>query len=140
MRIADCVVCQISIGRVPAYRVFENDRTFAFMKHDPISDGHVVVATVAHVESIYELPPLDCGAVLLTAKLVAIGLREALRPPGLTLMQANGAAAGQSTPHFSLHLVPRWAGNGLGMSDHATARRDRIQEIGERIRRSTPRL
>ena len=57
---------------------------------------------------------VDLAAAIATAKRVAVALRAALKPDGLNMLQANGAAAFQSVPHFHLHLIPRWTGDGKG--------------------------
>ena len=69
------------------------------------------------------------------AKIVARALREALAPDGLNMVQANGAAAFQSVPHFHLHLIPRWANDGKGFDwKLVPGDRDQITKTGERLR------
>jgi len=66
---------------------------------------------------------------------VARALREALAPDGLNMVQANGAAAFQSVPHFHLHLIPRWANDGKGFDwKLVPGDRDQITKTGERLR------
>jgi histidine triad (HIT) family protein len=58
-----------------------------------------------------------------------------LRPDGLNILQANGAAAFQSVPHLHLHLIPRWSGDGKGF-DWKLIKGDpeKIRAVGEKIR------
>ena len=77
----------------------------------------------------------DLEAAITVAKQVALALREAVKPDGLNVLQANGAAAFQSVPHFHLHLIPRWNNDGKGFDwPVVPGDRARIIEIGERIR------
>jgi histidine triad (HIT) family protein len=74
------------------------------------------------VENLFELDDAAAAAVMHTGRRVALALREVFRPDGLTVMQFNGAEAGQTVFHFHLHLVPRFAGqplrsHGRGMAD-----------------------
>ncbi len=135
-----CVFCRIRDGQIPAVRVYEDGRTLAIMDINPLNDGHTLVLTRAHVETLYDLPADDCRAVLSAARTVALAVRDALRPDGLNLLQANGPAAFQSVPHFHLHLIPRWADDGKGL-DWPLRPGDaaRIRELGERIRARMPR-
>ena len=72
---------------------------------------------------------------MVTAKRVAVAIQEALRPDGLNVLQANGAAAFQSVPHFHLHLIPRWANDGKGFDWKVVpGNREVIMKMGERIR------
>jgi histidine triad (HIT) family protein len=137
----ECVYCRIRDGEVAAITVYENDRTLAIMATDPVNDGHALVLTKAHVESLYDLSPVDCGAVLLTAKFVSIGIRKVLHPEGLTLILASGPAACQAVPHVHMHVIPRWLSDGKGLHLSPTlGNLDRIRGLGERIRLEIPTL
>jgi histidine triad (HIT) family protein len=66
---------------------------------------------------------------------VARAIREALKPDGLNMLQANGAAAHQSVLHYHLHLIPRWANDGKGFDWRLVAgNREQIMKAGERLR------
>ena len=66
---------------------------------------------------------------------IALAIQQGLKPDGLNLLQANGAAAFQSVPHFHLHVIPRWTGDGKGFDWPLTpGNRDHIMKIGERLR------
>jgi histidine triad (HIT) family protein len=131
----DCVFCKIRDGQIPATRLYEDERTLAFMDINPVNDGHCLVVTRAHAPTLFEAAEPDLQAAIATAKRVAGALREALAPDGLNLLQANGAAAFQSVPHFHFHLIPRWAGDGKGLDWPLTpGDRGRIQATADRIR------
>lgn len=131
----DCVFCRIRDGQIPSTRVYEDERTIAFMDINPLNDGHCLVITRAHAATIFESEDADLRAAITTARRVALAIREALRPEGLNVLQANGAAAFQSVPHFHFHLVPRWTGDGKGFDWPLVAGdRARIQGTADRIR------
>lgn len=131
----DCVFCKIRDGQIPSTRIFEDERTLAFMDINPLNDGHCLVITRAHAPTIFEADVADLQAAVAAAQRVALALKRALAPDGLNLLQANGAAAFQSVPHFHLHLVPRWTGDGKGFDwPLVPGDRVRIQGIAEKIR------
>lgn len=135
----DCVFCKIRDGHIPSTRLYEDDRTLAFMDINPLSEGHCLVVTRAHAATIFEADQADLAAAMATAQRVAVALRRALRPDGLNLLQANGAAAFQSVSHFHLHLIPRWQGDGKGFDWPLVAGdRARIQATADRIREALP--
>ena len=111
---ADCVFCMIRDGKIPSAKVYDDQRTLAFMDINPLSRGHCLVVPKAHAATLYEAETEDLKAAIATAKKVAGAIRKALNPDGLNLLQANGAAAFQSVPHFHLHLIPRWTNDGKG--------------------------
>jgi histidine triad (HIT) family protein len=133
----DCVFCRIRDGQIPSTRVYEDDRTIAFMDINPLNEGHTLVIPRVHAATLFEADDADLGAALATAKRVAVAIRQALHPDGLNLLQANGAAAFQSVPHFHFHLVPRFTGDGKGFDWPMVAGdRGRIQAAAEKIRRA----
>jgi histidine triad (HIT) family protein len=111
---ADCVFCMIRDGKIPSAKVYDDERTLAFMDINPLARGHCLVVTKTHAATLYDTEVEDLKAAITAAKKVAGALRKALKPDGLNVLQANGAAAFQSVPHFHLHLIPRWAGDGKG--------------------------
>jgi histidine triad (HIT) family protein len=132
---ADCVFCKILDGQIPSTPVYEDERTFCFMDINPINDGHCLVVGRTHAVTLFDVPEADLQAVITTAQRVARALRAALAPEGLNLLQANGAAAFQSVPHFHLHLIPRWKGDGKGFDwKLVPGDRERIQATAEKIR------
>lgn len=116
------IFARILRGEAPCHRIYEDAATLAFLDVMPQSDGHTLVLPKVPVENLFDLDDAAAAAVMHTARRVALALREVCRPDGLTLMQFNGADAGQTVFHFHLHLVPRYAGqelhsHGRGMAD-----------------------
>lgn len=131
----DCVFCKIVSGEIPSTRLYEDARTLAFMDINPLNDGHCLVVTRAHAATLFDAAEADLQAVIATARRMATAIREALKPEGLNMLQANGPAAFQSVPHFHLHLVPRWSGDGKGFDwKLVPGDRERIQATAEKIR------
>ena len=131
----DCVFCKIRDSQIPSLRIFEDDRTLAFMDINPVTHGHCLVIPKAHAATLFDAEVEDLQAVIAAAQQVARAIREALAPDGLNMLQANGAAAFQSVPHFHVHLIPRWANDGKGFDwKLVPGHRDQIMKAGERIR------
>jgi len=131
----DCVFCKIRDSQIPSLRIFEDDRTLAFMDINPVTHGHCLVIPKAHAATLFEVEVEDLQATIAAAQQVARAIREALAPDGLNMLQANGAAAFQSVPHFHVHLIPRWANDGKGFDwKLVPGHRDQIMKAGERIR------
>jgi histidine triad (HIT) family protein len=133
----DCVFCKIRDGQIPSTRLYEDERTICFMDINPINEGHCLVVTRTHAATIFEAAEADLQAAIATAKRVAAALRQALRPDGLNLLQANGAAAFQSVAHFHLHLIPRWMEDGKGFDwKLVPGDRARIAAAAEKIQKA----
>jgi histidine triad (HIT) family protein len=131
----DCVFCKIRDGHVPSMKIFEDDKTLVFMDINPHNAGHCLVITKAHTPNLFEAEVADLQAAIATAQRVGLAIRDALKPDGLNMLQANGAAAFQSVLHYHLHLIPRWANDGKGFDWRVVpGNREQIMKAGERLR------
>lgn len=132
----DCVFCKIVEGNISSIRVYEDDKTLAFMDINPVNDGHTLVVPKKHSANILEITEEDIRAVAATARKVALAVDKALSPEGMNLMQSNGRVAGQEVFHFHMHVMPRWQGDRSKL-DWRLARggdTDRIKDVAEKIK------
>lgn len=109
----DCLFCKIVAGEIPAIKVFEDERVLAFMDINPINEGHILIVTRNHADSLLDADPVDMQVVAVVAQGLAQILRRVVEPEGLNLIQNNGRAAGQVIDHFHVHLIPRKKGDKL---------------------------
>src|SRR5262245_13032827 len=131
----DCVFCKIRDGQIPSVKICEDERTLVFMDINPLNAGHCLVVIKRHAATLFEADEADLAAAIAMAKRVATAIRAGLAPDGLNMLQANGAAAYQSVPHFHLHLIPRWTGDGKGFDwTLVPGDRETIVKTGERLR------
>lgn len=107
---------RIASGEIPSIRVYEDDDTFAFMDINPATQGHTLVIPRAEYPDVVTMPPALVAAVALTVQKVARAIAAELKPDGMTIIQNNGAASGQTVFHYHVHIIPRWEGdNALGL-------------------------
>jgi histidine triad (HIT) family protein len=110
---ADCLFCRIVAGELPAQRVYDDERTVAFMDINPTSRGHVLVVPRTHSTDLLDIEADDLAACLSTAKHIASWQRFRLKADGVNLLQSTGRAASQVVFHFHLHVIPRYEGDGM---------------------------
>lgn len=109
------IFAKILRGEAPAFKVYEDDATFAFLDIFPIGRGHtLVIPKRAEARNFLELPPEEIAPFMAGVQRVAKGVKKALHPDGVTIFQFNGAPAGQTVFHLHFHIVPRWDGTPLG--------------------------
>jgi histidine triad (HIT) family protein len=132
---ADCVFCKIVAKQIPAIVVHEDEHTLAFMDIGQVNPGHVLVAVKKHAENIFALDDAQAAAVFRAAAKVARAIRSAFEPQGLSVYQANGAAAGQTVMHLHIHLVPRHDGDGMALTwPVKNPPREKLAEYADQIR------
>jgi histidine triad (HIT) family protein len=119
----DNIFAKIIRGEIPCAKVFEDADTLSFMDAFPQDRGHtLVVHKRAQARNLLDIGADDLKAVIVTVQRVTRAARAALNPDGVTVMQFNGAAAGQTIFHLHFHIIPRWEGIPLGR--HAAQRAD----------------
>jgi len=103
----DCIFCKIIKGEIPSFKVYEDDKVFAFEDINPISDGHTLIIPKKHAANLWEISAEDLTSVHLASQKIIHAIKEVLNPTGVALLQLNGRGANQVVMHYHLHLVPR---------------------------------
>ena len=117
--------------------VSERARTLAFVDPRPIQPGHLLVITKRHAPTLLDLAHEEAHEVIEHARDLSLALIKALATEGINAFQNNGVAAGQSVPHYHMHLVPRRPGDGntfLSEFDRALASEEKRFAMAEMIR------
>lgn len=116
----DNIFAKILRGDMPSVKVWEDDDVLAFMDVFPQSEGHVlVVSKTSTARNILEIEPQALARLTAAVQRTARAVEKALKPEGLSLMQFNGDAGGQTVFHLHFHIVPRWADRPMKGHGHA---------------------
>jgi len=92
--------------------VSERALTLGFVDPRPMQPGHLLVIPKRHAPTLIDLEREEAHELIEHARELSCALVDVLAPEGLNAFQNNGVVAGQSVPHYHLHLVPRRAGDG----------------------------
>lgn len=111
--VSGCVFCQIVSGKIPAMKVFEDGETLAFMDVAKDVDGHILVIPKKHCGNVTDCDPETLNAVTRTVRTVSAHLVSECGYEGVNLLNASGGCAGQSVPHFHIHVIPRRPDDGI---------------------------
>ncbi len=109
----DCIFCKLVAGELPAQKVYEDERTVAFMDINPGTRGHTLVIPRQHHRNLLEIDPEDLTATVLTAQTMAQRISDRLGADGVNLINSCGAAAWQTVFHFHIHVIPRYSDDPL---------------------------
>ena len=111
----DCIFCKIVAGELPAHRVYEDERTIAFMDIAPGTRGHLLVIPRTHATDITVIDSEDLAAVARSAQVMARRVKERLGADGVNIINSCGAAAWQTVFHLHFHVIPRYVGDPLAL-------------------------
>jgi histidine triad (HIT) family protein len=100
-------------GELPAHKVYENDKAFAFLDIMPRAPGHTLVIPKAPVRTILDITPDDLAALMKAAQTIARVAMTVFAADGLTIQQFNEPAGGQVVFHLHVHVMPRNIGVAL---------------------------
>lgn len=112
----NCIFCKIAGGEIPAATLYEDEDFRVILDLGPASKGHALILPKTHAANIYELPDELAGKAMVLAKKMAAKMTEALKCDGFNIVQNNGECAGQTVFHFHMHLIPRYKGDGVGLT------------------------
>lgn len=95
------IFTKIINGEIPCHKVYEDEKTLAFLDIYATVDGHTLVIPKAEIEFVWDLEDEDYQALMETTKKVARHMREIL---GVTYIGEK--VIGTDVPHAHIHLVP----------------------------------
>ncbi len=131
----DNIFAKILRGDMPSVKVWEDDDVLAFMDVFPQSEGHVlIVSKTSTARNILEIEPEALAKLTAAVQRTARAVEKALKPEGLSLMQFNGDAGGQTVFHLHFHIVPRWSDRPMKGHGHAPmADAEQLKILAEKI-------
>jgi histidine triad (HIT) family protein len=101
------VFAKILRGELPAHKVYEDDRAFAFLDIMPRAPGHTLVIPKAPARNILDIEPNDLAHVMQVAQRIAKAAIKVFGADGITVQQFNEPAGGQVVFHLHVHVIPR---------------------------------
>ena len=102
-----CLFCNIINGKIPGYKVFEDNKFVAILDINPSNPGHMVLIPKQHMSSIMEMSQEDLANFMMVARGLSLSLLE-FGAKGVNFLYGMGEAAGQRTPHMIMHIMPRY--------------------------------
>lgn len=130
-----CIFCRLIKGEISSSKVYEDEQTVAFMDIGQVNPGHVLVALKRHAATLLDITPDEAAAAMQTARLIALAVKAAFDPPGMTLLQCNGKEGDQTVFHFHMHVLPRHGNDGVALSwPRKDPSSEQLEAYAERIR------
>jgi histidine triad (HIT) family protein len=130
----ECLFCRIARGEIPAAKLYEDDKTMAFLDIAPVNPGHALVIAKEHYENIESIPEELLGAVIGTVKKVGAALKNGLGIEGYNIQVNNDPIAGRIIPHLHFHVIPRQAGDGHQLWAQKKYGEGEMEAVAEKIK------
>ena len=94
------IFSRIIAGEIPSYKIYEDEKTYAFLDINPETKGHTLVVPKAEVDKIYDLEDEDYHALWASVKKVARRIEDVY---GRRVVMK---VVGTDVPHAHVHLMP----------------------------------
>ncbi|KAK1831190.1 HIT family protein 1 [Podospora conica] len=130
-RMASCIFCKIVKGEIPSLKLYESEKTLAFLDIQPLSRGHALIIPKYHGKKLADIPDEYLTELLPVAKKLAIatGTEE------YNILQNNGKGAHQEIDHVHVHMIPKPSpekGLGIRWPTQATEM-DKLKELRDEL-------
>ena len=122
------IFTRIIKGELPAYKVFEDEFTFAILALEQVNLGHTLVIPKLEVDSFMDLPEPHYSAVFKNAQILSRAIKKATQCP-----RVGTIIAGFEVPHFHYHLIPAWGIPDLSFSRAQKRTSEEMIDIQKKI-------
>src|SRR3954464_6817826 len=113
---ATTIFTKIIAGEIPCFRIYEDDKVFAFLDINPLSRGHTLVIPKEPAETVDQLSDDAAAAIGRVLPRIARAVLAATGARAYNILQNNGAEAHQAVFHVHFHIIPKHDdGTGLGI-------------------------
>ena len=109
----DCIFCKILKGEIPSYKIYEDDKVYAFLDIACDSYGHTLVIPKKHCANVLDCDEADYQAVMAAVQIISRHYVNDCGFDGVNILNASGKAAQQSVFHLHMHIIPRKENDGL---------------------------
>ncbi|PPC88390.1 MAG: HIT family protein [Hyphomicrobium sp.] len=110
---ANNIFAKILRGEIPCHKVYEDEDVIVFMDVMPQSTGHALVVPKASSRNLLDADTAVLAKLLPLVQKVASAAKVAFSADGISIMQFNEPAGGQTVFHLHIHVIPRFDGVSL---------------------------
>ena len=123
------IFSKIITGQIPAYKIAENEKFFAFLDIFPLVEGHVLVVPKIEIDKLFDLPEDYLSEILVFAKPIAKAIESAF-----DCDRCGISVVGLEVPHAHIHLVP------INNADDLNFTRGKIKLTPDQLKKSQEKI
>jgi histidine triad (HIT) family protein len=104
------IFAKILRGEIPSHKVYEDTDTLVFMDAMPQAPGHTLIVPKAKSRNLLDADPKVLARMGPVVQRIARAVKQAFAADGVTVVQFNEPASGQTVFHLHYHIIPRHDG------------------------------
>lgn len=121
-------------GEIPCNKLYEDDKTFAFLDISPNTRGHALVVPKYPYRNVFDMPEEEIAHLYQSVKKVALAFKDILKADGVNIVSNNEEVAGQIVFHAHVHVVPRYVNDSGWYGKKYKYKEGEAEEISKQIR------
>lgn len=130
---SECIFCKIIKGEIPSYKIYEDDKVYAFLDIACDAVGHTLVVPKQHCANVLDCDEDSLKAVAVAVQKISRHYVENCGFDGVNVLNASGKSAQQSVFHLHFHIVPRKIDDGLNMWPLEGKQEIDLKQIAEKL-------
>ena len=132
---ANNIFAKILRGEIPSQKVYEDPDALVIMDAMPQSPGHTLIIPKAPSRNLLDADPEMLARLAPLVQKIMRAVKEAFAADGVTLVQFNEPASGQTVFHLHFHVIPRIEGTPLKPHTGAMEDSDVLAANAEKVRK-----
>lgn len=106
----NCIFCKIINQEIPSYKIYEDEKIYAFLDISQSTKGHTLIIPKEHVTDIFDYNEELASDVFARIPKIARSIEKAFpEMEGLNIINNNRELAYQTVFHSHIHLIPRYS-------------------------------
>ncbi len=123
------IFSKIIAGEIPAYKIAESEKFFAFLDIFPLVAGHVLVVPKIEIDNLFDLPEDFLSEALVFARPIAKAIERAFH-----CNRCGISVVGLEVPHAHIHLLP------INSADDLNFTRGKIKQSPEQLKKAQEKI
>ena len=95
------IFSKIIAGKIPSYKIYEDDKHYAFLDINPNAVGHTLCVPKQEVDKIFDLSEKDYNDLMEFSRKVALAIKKSI-----PCKRVGMSVIGLEVPHVHVHLIP----------------------------------
>lgn len=129
----NCIFCKIIKGEIPSYKIYEDEKVYAFLDISDDMTGHTLVIPKKHSRNIFDTDKEYLEAVICAVQKIAKHYKE-LGYDGVNILNANEPCAEQSVFHLHFHILPRKNNDGKHVYPVLEKQNNNLEEVAKLLK------
>jgi len=126
----ECLFCKIINGEIPSVKIWEDERSFAFLDINPVNHGHTLIIPKKHYEDVFAMDDENYSALFKAAKMLSAPIQKAICSKRVGIV-----VEGFLIPHAHVHLIPINTGKEIRFNKVKPASKEELEAIASKIRK-----